>query len=59
MEFGLILTVVGMGTVFAFLCFVSLMIRLSSWAIRRFEGQTSGEADKVALSIAIALNKRG
>ena len=58
MEFGLILTVVGMGTVFAFLCFVSLMIRLSSWAVRRFEGQPN-ELDKVALSIAIALNKRG
>ena len=58
MQFGLVLTVVGMGTVFAFLCFVSLMIRLSSWAVRRFEGQ-SDESDKVALSIAIALNKRG
>ena len=59
MEFGLVLTVVGMGTVFAFLCFVSLMIRLSSWCVRRFENRSSDELDKVALSIAIALNKRG
>ena len=58
MEFGLILAVVGMGTVFAFLCFVSFMIYLTSLVVRHFEGQ-SDELDKVALSIAIALNKRG
>ena len=58
MEFGLVLTLVGMGTVFAFLCFVSAMIYITSSVVRGFEKKPD-QLDKVALSIAIALNKRG
>ncbi len=56
-SYGWMLTLVGMGSVFAFLWLLMLVIQFSSWIIRKYESSSEG-LDKVALAIAVGLKER-
>ena len=56
-SYGWMLTLVGMGSVFAFLWLLMLVIQFSSWIIRKYESSSEG-LDKVALAIAVGSKER-
>ena len=56
-SYGWMLTLVGMGSVFAFLWLLMLVIQFSSWIIRKYESSSEG-LDKVALAIVVGLKER-
>ena len=50
---GILITIIGMGFVFAFLFLLMWTIRLMSYILQK----TDADLDQVAATIAIALNK--
>lgn len=58
MATGWTLTLIGMGSVFAFLILLMWVILASSFLIRAYERRHS-PLNKVALALAVALKKRG
>lgn len=57
LSYGLLITLIGMGAVFGFLCLLMLTIQLASKLIQKT--QVKEDEAGIALAIAIALKQGG
>ena len=57
LSYGLLITFIGMGAVFGFLCLLMLTIQLASKLIQKT--QVKEDEASIALAIAIALKQGG